>query len=867
MAHVFDGKLLDMKEYWEDQLSGKINKVSIPSKSRENDDIVEDFETYDFNFGEQTVERMRDLTGDSLFLKYVLVLASMNICLYKYNRNNYITIGSSAIKGHNTLNNSTADLPIVSHLEEEMTGKEIVRNLRINLLKGYENQSYPKHLLMKYLGIRDHSSLYCIHTELTNIHILTNTEFDIKLQLTYKDGNIVGSMKYKKELFQLANIKLFSQHIRYILDYLLTDLDFSLKQMPDCDISVDSNDTENKDDHIRNIKMTLKKHPSVEDTRVFYKDDKALIAQIKSKPNQIRSNQLLKAFLNKKFPGEEILIEFVWVEELSKEHEKQKDILTNNYKNDLLNISPPRNELEEHIANIWCEILSINRVGVHDNFFEIGGDSILSLELHYKMKYQGLFVTPKDIIANPTIAELAKSVSHKKTFELSQEKITGTMPLTPPVKKFFEQNFYNVNYYNNAWYYDVYDELIIENVEKALNLVAEHHDGLRLRYKKDKNKWVQFFSLEERVFPFYSYDLSNIPHDKVYDEMERISNYQHSTINITDGPLIKAVLFKLETDVSDKLLIISHRLLTDGVSMKVLAEDFQNCYNNLTLQKDVKFPEKTTSLKKWANGLLGLAKSSNILNDKTYWENDKFKKGNKIPVDYPEIENLESSTEMIIRSLSKKQTEILTKKLPSKLDVTINDILFTSFLYTIAEWTRKDYLIIETGGHGRESVLDEVDLSRTVGYFNTNYPIYLELDKSLTILENLYSVSKQVSNVPNNGINYGILKYLNGELDNKSILKSISKPPIGFDFQGILTKTHDERNSEIFVPKNILLGKERDPNNHREYEFDISSWVEKDQYILRWGFNSHRYNETTIDGLIKVYFKRLSDMADLYCNE
>ena len=153
----------------------------------------------------------------------------------------------------------------------------------------------------------------------------------------------------------------------------------------------------------------------------------------------------------------------------------------------------PENEIEKKLAEIWCDILKLDKIGIHDNFFSMGGDSIISIQLVSKARNSDIYFTPKDLFQNPTIAQLAAIDLKGSVIEAEQGLVTGEAPLIPIQQWFFEQNYENQDHWNQAQLLKISESLDLEVLEKAVAAVIHHHDGLRLRYKSVKKTHKQYY--------------------------------------------------------------------------------------------------------------------------------------------------------------------------------------------------------------------------------------------------------------------------------------------------------------------------------------------------------------------------------------
>jgi len=195
------------------------------------------------------------------------------------------------------------------------------------------------------------------------------------------------------------------------------------------------------------------------------------------------------------------------------------------------------------LAQIWAEVLDFDQVGIHDNFFEMGGDSLLSIRIIAKANQAGIRISPEIFFQNPTIAQLAPLVVTKSTIRAEQELITGPVPLTPIQHWFFEQHHTDPHCWNQAVLLEASGDLKAIIVEQALQHLLFHHDALRLCFVPEGAKWQQFHG--ESKITVTEIDLSALSKSEVRAAIEDTATQLHKSLDLAKGGIIKAVLFRL----------------------------------------------------------------------------------------------------------------------------------------------------------------------------------------------------------------------------------------------------------------------------------------------------------------------------------
>ena len=281
-----------------------------------------------------------------------------------------------------------------------------------------------------------------------------------------------------------------------------------------------------------------------------------------------------------------------------------------------------------------------------------------------------------------------------------------------------------------------------------MNLLVEHHDALRMRYQKGQQTCL---TKEETPFCFHK-DLSHL--EDFPRALEKEASLAQASLDLEKGPLLKVILFEGPKN-QQRLLIAIHHLVIDGVSWRILLEDLEFLYKELSKNKKPSLPLKTHSYKAWALALKEYRTSPLLEEELTHWTQVESHI-QPLPVDKKAKKRTSSKTLGI--TLNKEETSLLLQKVPHAYRTEINDILLSALVLAIGDWTQDYRLSLSLEGHGREEDIVDLDLSRTVGWFTSLFPLYLEVDPDLPSA--IKSVKETLRHIPHKGIGYGILKYM-----------------------------------------------------------------------------------------------------------
>lgn len=503
----------------------------------------------------------------------------------------------------------------------------------------------------------------------------------------------------------------------------------------------------------------------------------------------------------------------------------------------------PQTPAQEVVCQVWSSVLGIDKVGIEDNFFDLGGDSILALKVVSEMRRQGWIVTPKDIFKQQSVTELAAISKQLESETRTLEKVVGEAPLSPIQQWFFAQHLPNPHHWNQAVLLEVNKYENPEVFAQAINLVAAHHDIFRLRFERDGETWRQFYAEEEPQFNFETVDLSDRDEKQQDIAMKAAMNRLQSGLNINNGLLASAALFKLGERLP-RLFVVVHHLIIDGVSWRILLEDLAGAISCIDAGETLQLSQPSSSFKQYSEFLKSWAVSSDIEPEKQFWL-ENLPEINAIPLDFEttSTENLESSLNTISRKFTQQQTENLLTKSNKPYHTNPQELLLAAVAKTISNITQSQNIQLTMEGHGREQLSNELDTTRTLGWFTTLYPLSLEVtsgeDKTLTT-NLITNVKERVRDVSPHGLSYGLLRYLQPETDIPDRL-----PDISFNYLGqVRNETGDDK---FFSLLNQDTGLAHDPDGLRSHIIDIIAIVVEGELRVDWLYSSNLHSSETID--------------------
>jgi non-ribosomal peptide synthase protein (TIGR01720 family) len=346
-------------------------------------------------------------------------------------------------------------------------------------------------------------------------------------------------------------------------------------------------------------------------------------------------------------------------------------------------------------------------------------------------------------------------------------------------------------------------------------------------------------------------DLSALPETEQASAIETTSAQLQASLNLDSGPLVRVALFHLGDYKPSRLLLVIHHLAVDGVSWRILLEDLQTAYQQLESGCSIQLPAKTTGFKHWAFQLTEYTRSSVARKELTYWQSLSHTQITRLPIDCSEGANTEASARTVSVSLNVEETSALLQEVPKAYRTQINDILLTALVQVLTAWSGSNSVLVELEGHGREEILSDVDLSRTVGWFTTRFPVLLECKATDNLGDIIKSIKEQLGAVPNRGIGYGLLRYLSGNVEITSILQALPMAEVSFNYLGQFDWGMQADSLFKLAPESV--GPERSNLGHRSHLLDINAIVVEGQLQLEWTYSENFHKRTTIESLAQDY--------------
>ncbi|MFC0212779.1 amino acid adenylation domain-containing protein, partial [Paenibacillus chartarius] len=520
--------------------------------------------------------------------------------------------------------------------------------------------------------------------------------------------------------------------------------------------------------------------------------------------------------------------------------------------------APPRSLAERQLADIWSQLLGAS-VGIDDHFFHRGGDSIKAIQVSSRLHKLGLQMEMKQLFLTPTIRHLAP---HLKQLRLtaSQEPVQGDVPLGPIQSWFAGQRFTDAHHFNQSVMLYRAEGFEAEAVFAAWSKLLEHHDALRcVFHEREETLSAYVQEVRQAQLGWEVVELSGLEPGLCGQAIERKAEALQTGFNLHRGPLVRLALFR--TAAGDHLLIVIHHLVVDGVSWRILLDDFASLYDLAVQRKSLELPPKTHSYRDWAAAVHSWAGSEELLGEIPYWLEQERTALTPLPRVRTSSRSAIGRSSQLVVTLSKEHTAALTTAAHRAYRTETNDLLLSALAYAAAAWSGGERIGVWLEGHGREQVIaaNELDVTRTVGWFTALYPVILPAGLELPPGERIKAVKETLRSVPHKGIGYGALRFL----ADRATLNGLSfrlNPEIGFNYLGDLDAAFAEGSG---IGRSVCkTGQEISPRMERRYPLDINGWIRDDQLTFALDYDSSEWAEGAVESFADSFLQQLAALLE-----
>ncbi|MFD7257552.1 amino acid adenylation domain-containing protein [Streptomyces sp. NPDC059874] len=538
-------------------------------------------------------------------------------------------------------------------------------------------------------------------------------------------------------------------------------------------------------------------------------------------------------------------------------------------------------EHEEILSALFRELLNLDSVGVDDSFFDLGGDSIMSIQLVSRARQAGLVIAPGDVFTYKTVAALAPAAGTAETGPaLTQGSGTGRVPATPIVHWLRERGG-PIGRFNQSMLLHTPADLTEEHLVTAVQSLLDHHDALRARLLHDED-WalevpepgtVHAAALVRRTEVAAAVaDDTDVLRATIADAADAAAG----RLDPAAGVMLQAVWFDAGPGRTGRLLLVVHHLVVDGVSWRILVPDLAAACEALAKGADPTPAPVPTPLRVWSEALTAAAPGREA--ELPLWQN-------QLTGDDPVLgcrrldptRDLFAAERTVVRVLPAEHTAPLLSEIPAAFHAGVNDVLLTAFAAAVADWrTRRGKgagtaVLVDLEGHGREDVVGGADLSRTVGWFTSLYPVRLDPGAAggggffaggPATGQALKQVKEQLRALPDSGIGYGMLRHLTGD----TRLPDPPAPQLGFNYLGRFPAAAHADEPWTAAAEADLLGGGSDPAMPLTHELELNALTQDHpdgpRLLATWSYTGELFTDTEVADLADSWFRALAVLAD-----
>lgn len=437
----------------------------------------------------------------------------------------------------------------------------------------------------------------------------------------------------------------------------------------------------------------------------------------------------------------------------------------------------PEGKMEQVLARIWSEVLGIKKIGGLDNFFDLGGDSILNIQIVTRARRFNIEIAPQQIFDAPTVSELALVAKSNTNEHAPQGQITGVGLPAPAQQRFLQANLKPSSLYCQTAVIELPADCDSLLVSQAVETLLRHHDGLRTKFVQLDGLWQQ--RLDSSInFNLVEYEVTDLGFEARQQQLRAWLVELAATTDPAKGINVCAALVSSPADATRQLLVAIHHLVVDGVSWWLLLEDLEQALADLIAGHAPYLPPKSSPFLDWTKQMAAVGTKPAT---QEFWRDQRL----LAPVTSSAMPDLEPRSIASV-SLPRGQTLPLLRTVPGRLRTKVPDIILATLLGPIAGLLDGEVLQIDVEAHGREDTIDNIDILRTVGWFTSIFPVIIpikDLDE-VTSIERVRRISDLMRAVPNHGQDFGVIRYLDPATQGENSDPGWPASPILFNYLG-----------------------------------------------------------------------------------
>jgi len=512
----------------------------------------------------------------------------------------------------------------------------------------------------------------------------------------------------------------------------------------------------------------------------------------------------------------------------------------------------PRNPAEQALALIWAQVLRKPQIGIAENFFALGGDSIQAIRVVSQLRQKGYAIDVQDVFRYPTIDELAPWLRAVEDSRKSRQA-GGGLTLTPVQRWFFERQTEHGRHFNHAALLEAASgDWRPELVESAWNQLLNHHAVLRCCFVDDEQGMQAAIDGDEQTTVSVQV-VSLMAAANIERALAEHADAVQCDFSLAQAPLIRLVVYRCPA--GDRLLIVIHHLLVDGVSWRILLEDFSALYQSAERGQDCRLPEPSDSYADWSVGLTDYSRSQALLAQLPYWRG-VIDSGAAPP--WPAKSCCYQHARSLHLQLTADETALL-EQANSAFNTSTEELLLSALVPTLADWAGLQHSLVLLEGHGREPVSGGLDVTRTVGWFTSLYPFCLSRIAGRDLAYQIKSVKENLRKVPVKGVGYGVLRYLTPPNETGGANLAF-EPVLVFNYLGRFDGSDEAGLYRVLTDD---AGAAVAPEAQRPGALEFSAMVLAGELRIAWRYDEPTFDRDAMQTLAELYKTHLQAVIDV----
>ncbi len=518
----------------------------------------------------------------------------------------------------------------------------------------------------------------------------------------------------------------------------------------------------------------------------------------------------------------------------------------------------PQNPLEHTLVTIWSQLLQVDedKIGVGANFFELGGDSILSIQLVSRAASQGIHFSVDDLFSAQTIEKLRPLISDDKQVDTLQVTVIGNMPLLPIQRAFFEDET-ALHHYNQSVMLNAPEALTLATLKSMVKVLFEQHDALRLQFERG-DSWQGIFQPMAQI----DFDKAVIQQQCSNETLSEIVDDVQRSLKPQNGDLFKAAL--LHVDDKPLLLIVIHHLVVDGVSWRVLLEDLLTLAQQWQNRTPLRLGAKTTSYQQWGEFIATYSQSAQLQAEKAFWLAQLQQP--IAPFYQPEMGEQGTRYDgkryrVITFTIDSRKTTQLLGQCNASYRTQINELLLTALLFGYHQYSDLKAMRLDLEGHGREPMANNLDLSRTVGWFTSIYPLVLQFEAGAGIADVLCEVKNRYRTIANNGLGFGVLNAFDAAFSAQA---QAARAELLFNYLGQFDQLGNDASG--FSLSDRASGQDISPLRQPSHPLAINGWVSEQKFCFSLKYDASRYHQDAMAQFMGAFESALGQLIE-HCQQ